>query len=111
MRDSISQVDITRYKNMIISFVNTAIAQTEGVAREYDVIKSKFGMSTMNTKNIHVYFHENNVTIDVFINVLYGYAVPDVVCKLQENIINLVKESTPFKIKNINVNVSNIIFV
>lgn len=110
MRDSISQVDATRYKNMIISFVNTAIAQTEGVAREYDVIKSKFGVSTMNTKNIRVYIFDGSVTIDVFINVNYGYAVPQVVCKLQESIINLVKESTPFKINNINVNVSNVIF-
>ncbi len=110
MRDSIKQEDLSRYKNMIISFVNTSIAQTEGVAREYNVIKSKFGMTTMNTKNIHVYIYDNEVTVDVYINVRYGYAVPQVVCKLQENIIGLIKESTPFKIKNINVNVSNVIF-
>ena len=110
MKDSLSQVDITRYTNMIISFVNTAIAQTEGVAREYDIVKSKFGMSTMNTKNIKVYIDDNEVTIDLFINVLYGYAVPKVVCKLQEDIINLVKESTPLVVKNINVNVSNVLF-
>ena len=110
MRDSISQADEIRYKNMIISFVNTAIAQTEGVVREYDVIKSKLGVSTMNTKNIRVYIFDNSVTIDVFINVQYGYNVPNVVCKLQEDIINLVKESTPFNVKDVNVNVSNVVF-
>ena len=110
MKDSLSQVDITRYTNMIISFVNTAIAQTEGVSREYDLVKKKFGMSTMNTKNIHVYIDDFDVTIDLFINVLYGYAVPKVVCKLQEDIIKLVKESTPLNVKNINVNVSNVLF-
>ena len=110
MKDSLNQVDVTRYTNMIISFVNTAIAQTEGVSREYDVVKSKLGVSTMNTKNIRVYIADDEVTIDIFINVLYGYAVPKVVCSLQENIINLIKESIPLTIKNINVNVSNVLF-
>lgn len=110
MRDSLSQVDVTRYTNMIISFVNTAIAQTEGVAREYDVVKSKLGISTMNTKNIRVYIADDEVTIDVFINVLYGYSVPQVVCALQENIISLIKESTPLTINNINVNVNKVLF-
>lgn len=110
MRDPITQTDAVRYKKMIISFVNTAIAKTDGIVREYDVVRSKFGVSTMNTKNIHVYILEDSVTVDVFINVLYGYAVPQVVCKLQENIINLIKESTPFKVKNVNVNVCDVIF-
>lgn len=110
MRDPITQTDAVRYKKMIISFVNTAIAKTDGIVREYDVVRSKFGVSAMNTKNIHVYILEDSVTVDVFINVLYGYAVPQVVCKLQENIINLIKESTPFKVKNVNVNVCDVIF-
>ncbi len=109
MKDSLSQEDINRYKKMIVSLVNTAIAQTEGVAREYDV-KKGFGTSTMNTKNIHVYIYENAVTIDIFISVLYGTPVPQVVCKLQENVLNLIKDSTTFYIKNINVNVNNVIF-
>lgn len=110
MKEPISQTDLIRYKKMIVSFVNTAIAHTDGVVREYDVVKSKLGVATMNTKNIHVYIADNAVTIDIFISVLYGYAVPDVVCKLQEAVIELVKESTPFKIKDVNVNVSGVIF-
>ncbi|MCI5791183.1 MAG: Asp23/Gls24 family envelope stress response protein [Clostridiales bacterium] len=110
MKDSISQEDINRYRKMIVSLVNTAIAQTDGVAREYDVVKKKFGTSTMNTKNIHVYIYDNTVTIDIYINVLFGYPVPQVVCKLQENVLNLIKDSTTFYIKNINVNVSNVMF-
>lgn len=110
MKDSISQQDYVRYKNMIRSFVNTAIAHTEGVAREYNVKKSGLGITTMNTKNIRVYILENDLTVDLFIGVLYGYVVPKVVCSLQEKIISYVKENTPFDVKAINVNVANVIF-
>ena len=109
MKDSLNQQDVNRYTNMLLSFVNTAIAQTEGVSREYDVVKSKLGVKTMNTKNIRVYILDDEVTLDVYINVIYGFAVPQVVCKLQENIINIIKESTPFKVKEVNVNVSGVL--
>lgn len=111
MRDSMSQEEINRNKNLIISFVNNAIIQVDGVAKELNVIKSKFGISTMNTKNIHVYFMGNEVTIDIYINVIYGYSVPHVVFMVQDKIINSVKESTDFDVKSVNVNVSNVIFV
>ena len=109
MKDSLKQQDVTRYTKMLISFVNTAIAQTEGVSREYDVIKSKMGVKTMNTKNIRVYRLDDEVTLDVYISVLYGYSVPEVSCKLQENIINIIKASTPFRVKEVNVNVTGVI--
>lgn len=111
MRDSMSQEETNRNKNLIISFVNNAIIQVDGVAKELNVIKSKLGISTMNTKNIHVYFMGNEVTIDLYINVIYGYSVPHVVFMVQDKIINSVKESTEFDVKSVNVNVSNVIFV
>lgn len=111
MRDSMSQEEFNRNKNLIISFVNNAIIQVDGVAKELNVIKSKLGISTMNTKNIHVYFMGNEVTIDIYINVIYGYSVPHVVFMVQDKIINSVKESTEFDVKSVNVNVSNVIFV
>lgn len=108
MKETLKTQDVNRYTNMIVSFVNSAIAQTDGVSREYDVVKSRFGVHTMNTKNIRVYILDNEVTLDVFIGVLYGYSVPEVVCKLQETIIHLVQESTPLTVKEINVNVTNV---
>lgn len=109
MKDSLNQQEQNRYTNMLVSFVNTAIAKTEGVSREYDVVKSKLGVKSMNTKNIRVYIDENQVTLDVYISVLYGFAVPEVVCKLQENIIQIVSDSTPLKVKEVNVNVTNVV--
>ncbi|MBR1747182.1 MAG: Asp23/Gls24 family envelope stress response protein [Clostridia bacterium] len=109
MKQTMNLQDINRYTNMIVSFVNTAIAQTEGVLREYDVVKSKLGVKSMNTKNIRVYFDEDQVVLDIYISVLYGYAVPEVVCRLQENVIAIMKASTPFEVKEVNVNVTNVI--
>lgn len=109
MREFMSQEEINRNKNLIISFVNNAIIQIDGVAKELNV-KSKLGISTMNSKNIHVYFMGKEVTIDIYISVIYGYSVPHVVFLVQDKIINSVKESTDFDVKSVNVHVSNVIF-
>ncbi|MFW5780625.1 MAG: Asp23/Gls24 family envelope stress response protein, partial [Bacillota bacterium] len=83
---------------------------TEGVAKELGLVKYKFGLTSLKNRNIHVYIDENKVTIDLYINVVYGFSVPDVICVLQEKIKKAVESATKFEIVSINVNVSNVIF-
>lgn len=110
MKDSMKHEANNRYANLITSIAGSAMTQTEGVAKEIGLVKYKFGMSALKNRNIHVYIDENRVTIDVYINVIYGYSVPDVVCNLQEKIKKAVEAATRFEIVSINVNVSNVIF-
>lgn len=109
MKDSMNQEEILRNKNLIASFASNAILQTEGVAKQQSSLKGNMGNSA--GKNVQVYFHNNEVTVDLFISVLFGFSVPKVVCDVQERVISLIKENTNFKIKNINVNVTNVIFM
>lgn len=110
MKDSMNQEEILRNKNLITSFVNNAVVQTDGVAKQQNLMKGNTGTSALG-RNVQVYFFNNEVTVDLFISVLFGFSVPKVVCDVQERVITLIKENTSFKVKNINVNVTNVIFM
>jgi len=103
------QEEILRHKNLIISLVNNAVMQTDGVSKEQYIKGKKSGFSP--ERNIQVYFYNDEVTIDLFISVIFGFRVPEVVCAIQEKVISLVKENTKFKVKSVNVNVANVIFM
>lgn len=113
IKDSLTQEESSRYTNLIISLVNTAVIQTEGIANELNEgkRKSKKSLFSLGSRNIHVYIDGMTVTVDVYINVIFGFSVPQVACELQEKIIHAIKENTPLVPGAINVNVSNAIFL
>ena len=55
-------------------------------------------------------FVDNNVYVDVFINVIFGYSVKDVAFRVQENIKSSIESMTEFKVDTINVNVMGVVF-
>lgn len=100
---------IERYQSLIASIANDAIDKVEGITKEDGVVKYRFGLSALKNTNCHVYIdNERMVTIDIYVNVDFGYSIPEVVCALQETIKNDVEESAQFTIKAVNVNVANI---
>ncbi|MFA5450320.1 MAG: Asp23/Gls24 family envelope stress response protein [Clostridia bacterium] len=101
---------ITRYSSIIASIANSAITKTEGLSLELGLVKYKFGLSTLKDRNVMVYIDGENVIIDMYVNVAFGYSVPEVVCQLQEKIKREVEESTRFIISKINVHVANVSF-
>ncbi|HKL73903.1 MAG TPA: Asp23/Gls24 family envelope stress response protein [Clostridia bacterium] len=105
MKDSMNQEDLLRNKNLITSFVNNAILQTEGVSKQQHI------KGDLKVRNVQVYFYNDEVTVDVFISVIFGFRVPEVVCGIQERVITMIKDNTKFKVKNVNVNVTNVIFM
>ena len=112
-KTSLTQEETSRYTNLIISLVNTAVLQTEGIANELSdgKRKTKKSLFSLGSRNIHVYVVGMDVTVDVYINVVFGFSVPQVACDLQEKIIHAIKENTPLTPSAVNVNVSNAIFL
>lgn len=93
------------YSNIITSLVNSAVTHTEGVsADEVFLTKSK------KSSNVNLYFDENDITIDVYIDVIFGYNVSQIACSLQEKIIGDVTENTNLNVKNVNIFVNGVIF-
>ncbi len=63
------------------------------------------------SKSVQVYFiGEGKVSIDIFLNAVYGYNVPEVVCQVQDKIKTGVEGSTKFKVSGINVKIVNVLF-
>ncbi|MDR2266699.1 MAG: Asp23/Gls24 family envelope stress response protein [Christensenellaceae bacterium] len=105
-------VDNNKYTAIIASIANAAAEKTEGISREL-VSGSGANQSTFTTgnRNVMVYIDSANcVKIDMYVNITYGYSVPDVGAKLQEKIKNDVEETTRFKVQKINLHVSGVNF-
>lgn len=93
------------YSNIITSLVNSAVTHTEGVSAD-EVFLSK----TNKISNVNMYFDGNDLSLDVYIDVVFGYNVSQVACALQEKIIGDVTENTGLNVKNVNIVVNGVIF-
>ena len=96
-----------KYTNIITSLVNSAVMHTEGIASD-EVFLAKNKKASSN--NVTLFFDADTVTIDVYVNVFFGYSVADVSCALQEKIISDVTENTTLIVKNVNIIVNSVIF-
>lgn len=100
-------------RNVVLSIVKLATQEINGIAS-----LSKNAMSVwkkMVNKNYNhgvvIEFGEDNeVYVDVYVNVLFGYSVKDVAFRVQENIKSSIESMTDFKVAAINVNVTGVVF-
>ncbi|MGI6701650.1 MAG: Asp23/Gls24 family envelope stress response protein [Christensenellales bacterium] len=102
-----------RYGDIIASITAVAIFKVEGVASlssESGKIIPGVRYSSRNKKSIQVYIVGDKVTIDVFINVYYGYNLPDLAFNIQEKVKNEVMKATHFVVDKVNINVLGVVF-
>ena len=52
---------------------------------------------------------DNDVHIDIYLNILYGYNIPDTVCKVQIAIKKAIEKETCYTVGEVNVSVVSII--
>lgn len=103
---------VTCNKNILLSIINLATKEIAGVSSLCDNfgggIKKIF--SNNYTNGVKIEYTNNGVNIDVFVKVLYGYSVPDIAYKVQENIKNGISSMLDVKINSINVHVQSVDF-
>lgn len=101
------------YLSVISSTASSSAMQVEGVASvTYDAgMGSKSFSIAKEKKNnaVLVNISNNLVTIDIYINVYYGFKIPEVVCKVQEKIKSDVESATTYVVKYINVTVVGVL--
>lgn len=96
------------YVNIITSLVNAAVMHTEGVSADEVFLTKPRKFSSPG--NISLFFDGDKITLDVYIDVVFGYNVAQVACALQEKIINDITENTGLTVKNVNIIVNSVIF-
>jgi len=97
---------IISYSGSILkNIVSLAVKEIKGVASLY---KSTAKNSDSGVK---IEFVDNNtVIVDIAVNIYYGYSVPDVAFKIQENVKRSVETMTEFKIRSVNVSILSVTF-
>ena len=97
-------------RGIVAGIVSLAISEINGVA----VISKGQKVNVKNPgakQGIKIKFDKNDkANIDVSIKVFYGYSVPDIAFKIQENIKHNLEAMTDFKSGVINVHVRGVIF-
>ncbi len=62
------------------------------------------------SKGVKIQIAGRNVTIDMFVNIIYGYKIPEVAAALQNSVISAVESMTGLAVDAVNVHVGGIVF-
>lgn len=101
-------------RNVVLSIVKLASQEINGIAslctNAYPFWKKVFNKN-YNQGVVIEFGEDNDVYVDVYVNVLFGYSVKDVAFRVQENIKSSIESMTDYKVSSINVNVVGVVFV
>lgn len=104
--------EVSYKDNVVLSIVTLATQEINGIA---GICRNAIpAVKRMFNKNLHkgiiIEFVENSVYIDVYVKVKFGYSVRDVAFRVQENIKSSVESMTDFKVAEVNVHCSDVVF-
>lgn len=114
MRKEESQTDLGKiriYKKVIASIASLATEEIEGVKRIGDSFTSGIfellGKKTLIAIKVDIDRNEE-IRLEIPLIIKYGFNIPDIANKVQENISNTLEKMTNLSIKSININVQAI---
>ena len=90
-----------KYEKILASIAGDSIASVGGVSPP---VESK------RHRNVQAYiFNDNHATVDININIDYGYSVKDVAYNIQTTVKKNIESRTNYIVDNINVNIIGVI--
>ena len=100
-------------RNVVLSIVKLATQEISGIASlsNHGLSLTKKVFNQNYHRGVIIDFGEDeDVYVDVFVNVQFGYSVKDVAFRVQENIKSSIESMTDFKVAAINVHVIGVVF-
>lgn len=95
------------YAEIIADIASRAAAEIEGAEL---LGKNPEKTRIIKDNDVHAYVKsDNTVDIDIYLNILYGYNIPDTVCKVQIAIKKALEKETCYEVGEVNVSVVSII--
>ena len=81
-----------------------------GAANEVEGISGMMTLAGKKTaaKGVRLQMDENGATIDLYVMIRFGYAIPEVAEKLQISVASSVEAMTGFKVKAVNIHVGGV---
>ena len=111
-QNSESRGKVTCNKNILLSIISLATKEIAGVSSLCDSFGDgiKRAFSNNYTNGVRIADGKDGLDIDVYVNVLAGYKVPDIAYKVQENIKNALLSMMDVQIGSVNVHVQGVDF-
>ena len=90
---------ITYNSDIVSGIVVLSLQETEGI----ELVPSK-------SKGIKLCFEKEGIFVDISVIAHYGYKVPELAYRIQQNIKQMVESMTKYKIAKVDVHVQSVIF-
>lgn len=90
-------------EEVLASIASGAVSEVEGISGLMNITGKK-----TSTKGVRLQMDEEGATIDVYVMIRFGYAIPDVAEKIQTNVASSVEAMTGFTVKAVNVHVGGV---
>ena len=109
----VAEGEVSYKDNVVLSIVNLAAQEINGVAgiSRKAIPATRRAFSKKCHKGVIIDFVENNVYVDVFVRIKFGYSVRDVAFRVQENIKSSIESMTDFKVAEVNVHCTEVVFI
>lgn len=116
-RDYLTQSDndgsINISEDVVVAIASEAIGEIEGVGAMMATMTEQLTEQFMGKKparGVHMEVQDGEITLDVYLSVKYGYAIPELAAKVQDAVMSAVASMTGFTVKAVNVHVGGISF-
>jgi uncharacterized alkaline shock family protein YloU len=100
--------DVKISDSVVASIAGLAASEIAGVdslsGNLTNEIVAKFGIKN-NSKGVKLEIDNGSVVADIFVNVIYGYAIPEVSAKVQEKVKQAIESMTGLSVIGVNVRV------
>lgn len=107
--EDVGQVQIA--DEVIAVIAGLAATEVEGVQKMSgnitNEIVSKLGMKNL-SKGVKVDVTEDHVSVDISLNIKYGYKIPEVSEKVQERVKNAIENMTGLMVLDVNVKIAGV---
>lgn len=101
----------TNKKMSVFSDVITSLAYDAASGADGIQVLAKDGKKSYRGCGVSVYFlPDDKVTIDLFVNIEFGYRVPETVASVQEKVKTEVENSTKYQVHSVNVQIVDVIY-
>ncbi len=111
-KDFVSESQIKISDDVVATISGLAASEVDGVdsmaGNITNEIVGKLGIKN-SSKGVKIAIEEDEVTVELFINIKYGFRIVDVTSQIQEKVKNAIENMTGLKVVAVNIHVVEII--
>jgi uncharacterized alkaline shock family protein YloU len=111
LTQSASDGSINISEDVVVAIASEAIGEIEGamMTTMTEQLTEQF-MGKKPARGIRMDIQDGEITLDVYLTVKYGFAIPETAAKVQDAVMSAVETMTGFSVRAVNVHVGGISF-